>query len=166
MGTLTLETLRNTAGTVSIPVRELKQRVIQYYQSQYTAGTWNPDNTYTWVPGSFVDFTPRRADSRIKYTMRLPIAWVVASHAISNWYFYANGVLIWYWSESGTHIENGRTYEFEVPSWGTTSGRIGLQVRSHANDNNEVRFYTTYYWDGAGSNQNCRGHLMVEEILY
>jgi hypothetical protein len=167
MGTLTVETLRDVAGTVSIPARDLKQRVIQYYQNVYTGGEWNPDTTYTWVPGAFVDFTPRRADSRIKYTMRMPFAWVSASHAISNWYFYANGVLLWYWSESGTHIETGRTLEFETPSWGTTSGRIGIQHRSHANDSHEVRLYTTYYWDGTGrSAQNARGHLMVEELLY
>lgn len=167
MGALTVEYLRNVSGTVSLPARDLKQRVIQYYQNQYTGGEWNPDNTYNWIPGAFVDFTPRRADSRIRYTMRIPFAWVAAGHAISNWYFWANNVLYWYWSESGTHIENGKTMQFEVPSWGTTSGRIGMQHRSHANDNNEVRVYTTYYWDGTGrSVQNARGHLLVEEMLY
>jgi len=167
MGTLTVETLRDVAGTVNIPARELKQRVIQCYQAQYTGGEWNPDNTYTWIPGAFYDMTPRRADSRIKFTCRIPHAWVVASHAISNWYFYANNILYYNWSESGTHIENGKTYQFEVPSWGTSSGRIGLQHRSHANDNHEVRLYTTYHWDGGGrSAQNSRGHMIIEELLY
>lgn len=167
MGTLTVETLRDVAGTVSIPARELKQRVIQYYQALYTGGEWNPDNTYTWVPGAFYDFTPRRADSRIKYTMRLPMAWVAATHAIGNFYFYANNILYYSWSEGLTYYENGRTYEFEVPSWGTGVGRIGLQHRAHANDNNEIRMYTTYHWDGTGrSAQNSRGHLMIEELLY
>jgi len=167
MGALTVEYLRNTSGTVTVPARELKQRVIQYYQAEYTGGEWNPDTTYNWIPGAFRDFTPIRADSRIRYTMRLPFAWVAAIHAISNFYFWANNVLYWYWSESGTYIENGKSYQFEVPSWGTTSGRIGMQHRSHANDNHEIRMYTTYYWNGTGrSVQNSRGHLLIEEMLY
>lgn len=167
MGALTLEYFQNTAGTVSVPVKELQSRVIQYYQAEYTGGEWNPDTNYNWIPGAFYDFTPRRADSRIKFTMRIPWAWVVASHAIGHWYFYANGVLYHQWSESGTHIENGKTLQFDVPSWGTASGRIGLQHRAYANDNNETRLYTTYYWDGAGrSVQNARGHMIIEEIIY
>ena len=167
MGSLSADYLQNTAGTITIPVKELETRVIQFNQSVYTGGEWNPTTTYQWIPGGFFDFTPRRADSRIRFTARIPWAWVSASHAISNWYFYANGVLYWYWSESGTHIENGKSFQFEVPSWGTTNGRIGLQHRSHANDNNELRLYATYYWNGTGrSVQNCRGQIMVEEIMY
>jgi hypothetical protein len=167
MPSLSTEYLQNTAGTVTIPVKELETRVIQYFQAEYTGGEWNPDNNYNWVPGAFRDFIPRRADSRIRFTMRSPWAWVAAGHAISNWYFFANGVLYWNWAESGTHIENGKAFQFEVPSWGTTSGRIGLQHRSHANDNNELRMYTTYYWDGTGrSVQNARGHMLIEEIVY
>lgn len=167
MGSLSVEYLQNTAGSLTIPVKELETRTIQYYQAAYTGGEWNPDNNYNWIPGAWVDFTPRRADSRIRYTMRVPFAWVSATHAISHWYFYAAGTLYWYWSESGNHVEQGKTYQFEVPSWGTSSGRIGMQHRSYSNDNHEVRLYTTYYWDGGGrSAQNARGHLMVEEIMY
>jgi len=167
MGALTVENLQDLSGTVNIPVRDLKQRVIQYYQAVYTGGEWNPDTNLNWIPGAFYDFTPRRADSRIKYTMRLPIAWVAAGHAISHMFFYANSVLYYYWSESGTHIENGRTFQFEVPSWGVNQARIGLQHRSHTNDNHEVRMYTTYYWNGTGrSVQNARGQLLIEELIY
>lgn len=167
MGTLAIEYLENTSGSVKIPVKELETRVIQYFHAPYTAGEWNPDTNFNWIPGAFRDFTPRKADSRIKFTARIPTAWSNASHAISSWRFFANGVLYYQWSESGTHIENGKTWEFEIPSWGTTSGRIGIQLRSHTNDSNELRLYTTYYWDGTGrSAQNARGHLMIEEILY
>lgn len=165
MGTLTVDYLRNTAGTVTVPVSELKPRVVQYYQSEYASGEWNPTNEYNWVPGANVFFTPRRADTRIRYTMRLPTGWYNAAHSISSWYFWAGGNLLWYWSESGTYIENGKTWEFDVPSWGTVQSRIGMQMRAHANDSNELRLYTTNYWDGGGSRQNCRGHLMIEEIL-
>jgi hypothetical protein len=166
MSSLSVDYIKNTSNTVTIPVVELKQRVVQYYQAQYSGGEWNPTAAYQWVPGLFRDFTPRRSDTRIKFTARFAEAWVASSHAISNWYFFANGILYYYWSSSGTHIENGKSYEFEVPSWGTTTGRIGLQMRAHANDNNETRIHTTYYWNGTGrSVQNCVAHLFIEEIL-
>ena len=166
MGSISTDYLQNTAASVTVPVKELETRIIQFYQNTHTAGEWNPDNTYNWIPGAFHDFTPRRADSRIRYTARIPWAWVAASHAISHWYFLANGVLYWYWSEGGTHIENGKSFQFEVPSWGTTSGRIGMQHRSYSNDNHELRLYTTYYWDGTGrSAQNARGQIIIEEIM-
>jgi hypothetical protein len=166
MGTITTEYIQNTAGTITVPTVELKDRVIQYFQQEYTGGEWNPTNMYNWVPGAFIDFTPRRADSRIRYRMRLPLAWVAAAHVISHFYFIAGGQIYWYWSESGTYLENAKTFEFDVPSWGTGTSRIGLQHRSYANDNHEARLYTTYYWNGTGrSAQNARGHLMIEEIV-
>lgn len=166
MSPINVDFLRNTSGTVTVPVVELRKRVIQFYQEEYAGGEWNPDNNYNWVPGLFRDFTPRRADSRIKFTARFAHAWVVAGHAIGHWYFWANGILYYYWSSSATHIENGKAVEFEVPSWGTSTGRIGLQHRSYANDNHETRIHTTYYWDGTGrSVQNCRAQMIIEEIL-
>ena len=166
MSNLTIDYLENTSGSVNIPVRDLKTRVIQYYQQEYTGGDWNPDNNYNWIPGGFRDFTPRRSDTRIKYTFRAATAWRNASHAISHMRFLANNVQFYTWSESGTHYENGKSWEFEVPSWGTNQARIGIQMRSYAVNNHTVRMHTTYYWDGTASFQNSRGHLMIEEILY
>jgi hypothetical protein len=164
MGTLIANQLGNTSSTVTVPVRELGARIIQRYENTYTGGEWNPDNNNNWAPGGFVDFTPKRADSRISYIWRIPHAWVAASHAISHWRFFVNGNLYFWHSTSGTHIEDGCVLKWDVPSWGTTSGRIGYQVRSYANDNHEVRLYTTYYWNGTGrSAQNARGQLIVEE---
>jgi len=158
--------IQNIAGTVSVPVVELKTRVIQYIRQDYTGGSWNPDNNYNWVPGAFYDFTPRAPDSVIKYTMRLPTCKGsgLAAHAIGNWYFYANNIIYYRWEDSLQHAENGNIWEFQVPSWGTATGRIGLQHRAHSNDGNEFRMYTTEYWDGVGSVQNCRGQLFIEEI--
>ena len=164
MGKLTTNTISNVSGTVTVPVRELESRIIQRYVQDYSGGEWNPDNTSNWAPGSFVDFTPRRADSRISYSWRVPHAWVAASHAISHWRFFVNGNIYFWHSVSGVHIEDGCTIKWDVPSWGTTAGRIGYQVRSYSNDNHEVRLYTTYYWNGTGrSAQNARGQLIVEE---
>lgn len=166
MGTLTTASLTPTGGSPVVPIRELTPRIIQHFRQDYTAGEWNPDNNNNWAPGSFVDFTPRRADSRISYIWRVPVAWSNASHAISHWRFFVNGILYAYHSTSGVHIEDGCTLKWDVPSWGTSAGRIGYQVRSYANDNHETRLYTTYYWDGTGrSAQNARGQLIVEEYV-
>lgn len=166
MGTLTIDAISNVAGSFIIPVDELVPRVIQRYENTYTGGEWNPDNTSNWAPGGFVDFTPRSAVSRINFIWRVPHAWVAASHAISHWRFFVNGILYYWHSQSGVHIEDGCVIQWDVPSWGTSSGRIGYQVRSYANDNHETRLYTTYYWDGTGrSAQNSRGQLIVEEYL-
>ena len=160
-----IETLQNVSQSVTIPVIELTTRVIQYIRQEYTAGEWNPDNTYNWVPGAFFDFTPRRADSVIFYTMRLPVGRAGSSaHAIGNWYFYANNIIYYQWEDSMDHYENGNVWQFQVPSWGTGLGRIGLQHRAHSNEGNEMRMYSTEYWDGVGSRQNCRGQLLIEEI--
>ena len=149
-----------------IPVEELQTRVIQYFTQTYSGGEWNPNTFYNLVPGAFTTFTPRRSDSRINFRMRLPMAWVAASHAIQHFIFEAAGVEYWSWTESGTHHENGKTYQFEVPSWGTFSSVIGLRSRSYADDNHEQRLYTTYYWNGTGrSVQNCVGQLFIEERM-
>lgn len=166
MGTLTTKQITNTAGTLTIPVKELETRIIQRYENTYTGGEWNPDNTSNWVPGGWVDFTPLRADSRLSYIWRAPHAWIGQAHAMSHWRFYVNGNLYFWNSTSGRHIEDGCVYKWDVPSWGTGTGRIGYQVRSYSNDNHEVRLYTTYYWDGTGrSAQNSYGQLIVEEYI-
>lgn len=163
MSVLTIDYLETTDGSVKIPVKDFSTRVIQYVTQEYTGGSWNPDNNYNWVPGAHYDFTPKRADSVIRFTARIPAYRSNAAHAISSWRFYANGVLLYQFSESETYYENGRVWEFEAPSWSTTQARIGFQVRSQANDNNELRFYGTTYWDGVGSTQNARGQMFIEE---
>jgi hypothetical protein len=166
MGTISASSISNTSGTVVVPTRELQNRVIQQNISDYTAGEWNPTASYAWVPGSYVDFTPLRTDSRISYIWRCPHAWSNANHAISHWKFYVNGEVYYYHSTSGRHIEDGSVLKWDVPSWGTTEGRIGYQIRSYQNDNHEVRLYTTYYWDGTGrSAQTCNGQLIIEEYV-
>lgn len=163
MGTLTANAISTYDGSVVVPVRELSKRVIQRYLADYTGGEWNPDTNNNWAPGSYVDFTPKRADSTIHYMWRVPHAWSNASHAISHWRFYVNGNLYFWHGVSGVHIEDGCTLKWQVPSWGTTTGRIGYQIRSYANDNHEVRLYRTYYWEGTTSTQNSYGQLIVEE---
>jgi len=163
MGILTTKALSNSSGTLNIPIKELTPRIIQRHEARYTAGEWNPDNTSNWAPGSWVDFTPQRSDSRISYIWRAPHSWSNATHAISHWRFFVNGILYYWHGVSGVHIQDGCTLKWDVPSWGTSSGRIGYQIRSYANDNHETRLYRTIYWDGVTSVQNCIGQLIVEE---
>ena len=167
MGSLNVDYITDRAQSFSIPVSTLKGRIIQYISEEYTAGEFNPDNTYRWIPGAHYDFTPLRSDTRIKYNCRLPMAWVGAAHSISAMKFFVDTTEYFAWSQSMTYYENSYDFEFEVPSWGAgVQGRIGLQIRSHANNNNEVRVYSTTYWNGAGSRQTANGQMFIEEIYY
>ena len=166
MGSVNLDQIRTNDNGVKVLGRELQNRIIQQYRKDWREGEWNPNNDSNWLPGGYVDFTPRRADSRIRYRLRKPLAWVAASHAIQHWEFYANNILFYSYGTSRTHYEGAPTYDFEVPSWGTFSARIGLKTRSYAEDNNEFRIYTTYYWNGTGrSAQIAIGTLWVEEWM-
>jgi hypothetical protein len=162
--TVSVESLGTTSfGTYTIPVKELNSRCIQRYVADYTGGDWNPSNSYAWLPGGFVDFTPKKSDSRIYFYSRIPRAWVNATHGISHWKFYVNGTLTFMHSESGNHLEEGNTFKWVVPSWGTFNARIGYQMRAYAVNNHTIRAYSTNYWDGVGSRQNAFGNLTVEE---
>lgn len=163
--TLTTKALSNRLGTVTIPLAELSSRVIQRYEAEYTAGEWNPDNSYNWIPGSFVDFTPLRSDSMISYIWRAPTAFFSSTHGISHWKFYVAGSIYSMHSTSSAHQEDGSTYIWEVPSWGAgVSGRVGYQMRAYSNNSHEIRVYSTNYWNGSASRQTANGQLIVEEI--
>jgi hypothetical protein len=147
------------------PLTELGYRVVKQTRANYDGGQWNPDTNYNWVPGMFNDYTPLLANSRIRMTLMIPYVGLNAAHGISHWIFYANGVEQGRHGVSGEHVEDQRTYVWDVASWGTSSARIGYQMRAYANDNHEIRPYTTRYWDGGGSQQNCRGQYVIEEYL-
>lgn len=162
---VTVTYLENRSGTFKVPVNELRHRVIQQHNEVYTQGEWNPDVTYRWAPGSYVDFTPLKADSRIRYIWRIPQRWITQGHSISHWKFYVANTIYYYHSQSATYLEDGNAIIWEVPSWGTFQERIGYQIRAYQNDNHELRLYSTTYWDGSGSQQVCHGQLIVEEIV-
>lgn len=165
MSTLITDSLIiNDRGDI-VPLTELSRRMIRQYRANYDGGSWNPDTNYNWVPGMFHDYTPLSASSRIRARCHIPYAGVNAAHAISHWIFYANGVEQGRHGMSGNHLEDMSSYTWDFASWGTSSGRIGYQMRAYANDNHEVRPYTTRYWDGGGSGQVCRAQLIIEEYL-
>jgi len=165
MSTVIVNQLTVDESRTQIPLTELGHRVIRSYRATYTGGQWNPNATFNWAPGMFYDYTPALASSRIRTYCHLSYVGLNAAHGISHWIFYANSVEIGRHSVSGNHLEDNSVYTWDFASWGTSSGRIGYQIRSYADDNNEVRLHTTRYWDGGGSSQNCYGQLVIEEYL-
>lgn len=166
MSTLIVDQLTVDPEQTQVPLTELGHRVIRSYRATYTGGQWNPTTSYQWIPGMFYDYTPLSASSRIRTCCHIPYARNSGqAHAISHWIFYANGVEQGRHSISGNHLEDMSTYIWDFASWGTSVGRIGYQQRSYGDDNHEVRVYTTQYWDGGGSAQNCYGQLVIEEYL-
>lgn len=166
MSTVIVDQLQCDFEQPQVPLTELGHRIIKNYRATYTGGQWNANTTYNWVPGMYYDYTPESASSRIRVYCHLSYARMSgAAHGISHWIFYANGVEKGRHSISGNHLEDNSCYTWDVASWGTSSGRIGYQMRSYGDDNHEVRPYTTAYWDGGGSNQNSYGQFVVEEYL-
>ena len=166
MSTVIVDQLAVDETSPLIPLTQLGPRIVKSYRATYTSGQWNPTTTYAWVPGMFYDYTPAYSTTRIRVVCHIPYAGINVAHAISSWIFYSNtSTEQGRHSISGEHLEDFSAYQWDFASWGTTSGRIGYQMRSHAEDNNEVRVYTTRYWEGAGSNQNCYGQFIIEEYI-
>lgn len=165
MSTVIVDELYCDPHNAPVPLTELGHRVIKNFRQNYDGGQWNPNNSYNWVPGMFNDYTPLLGTSRIRVWCHIPYVGLNAAHAISHWIFFANGAEIGRHSVSGNHLEDYSVHVWDFASWGTTAGRIGYQMRSYADDNHEVRPYTTRYWDGGGSQQVCRGQFVIEEYL-
>jgi hypothetical protein len=166
MSTVIVDQLAVDEISPLIPLTQLGPRIVKSYRANYTGGQWNPDTNYNWVPGMFYDYTPLLATSRIRVACHIPYAGPLAAHAISHWIFYSNtSTEQGRHSISGEHLEDYAAYMWDFASWGTSVGRIGYQSRSYANDNNEVRVFTTRYWDGGGSTQVCIGQFIIEEYI-
>jgi hypothetical protein len=164
MSTIQVNTVVGNHRQEEIPVSELGYRTYKRVRQLYTGGQWNPDTNFNWVPGMYYDYTPISGSTRIRITCHIPHAGLNAAHVISHWIFYTNGAEQGRHNMSGNHYEDAGTYIWEINSWGTSVGRVGYQMRSYSNDGNETRVYTTRYWDGGGSNQNCYGQLSIEEF--
>jgi plastocyanin len=165
MSKVIVDNLQTTSRIPYIPLSELWYRPLKSVIQTYTSGQWNPDTNYNWVPGMYIDYVPVSSRSRIKASCTIPYVGLNHAAGISHWIFYANGIEIAKHCVAGNHIEDCTTYAYDVGSWGTTSARIGYQMRAYANDNHEVRPYTTRYWDGGASNQVCYGQMIIEEYI-
>jgi hypothetical protein len=147
-----------------IPVAELGHRIVKTYRSTYTGGTWNPNTTFNNVPGMYVSWSNAEINNRLRVSCHIPYCGQNAAHEISHWQFVAGpqGV-VGYHSISGNHLEDYGWFVWDIPGWYGGSFGVGYQMRAYADDNHEVRPYSTRYWDGGGSSQNCYGQMIIEE---
>lgn len=154
----------NTAGSGSYLTN--KCICINRIINNYTGGPWGSPASYTWVPGLFIDYTPLRADSLIKWSANFSIYWNDPnSYGIMHQYFYWNGQVRDSWTYGAQYYEHRSHYERVYPSWGTTSGRIGFQSRYYSTSYYGA-YHGTRYWDGGGgSSGNSAGQLVLEEYL-
>lgn len=163
MSTLQADFIQTANRTQLVPVDELNYRVIKTYRNSYSGGSWEPTDTYQWMPASYVDYTPASATSRIRFNINIAFAHT-NGHAISHCIFYANSVEIGRHSISGQSPEHRHLYIWDIASWGTSQARIGYQVRRYGGSN-RPRFHGTHHWNGSGSNQNAQTEIVLEEYV-
>jgi hypothetical protein len=163
MSTIRVDNLQAGSRENLVPLGELRQRVLKTYRESYRGGSWAPANTYSWMPASFVDYTPISASSRIRFSLALSYAHT-NGHAILHCIFFANGIEQGRHSISGQSPEHRHLYVWDVASWGTSSGRIGYQSRQYGTSN-QPRIHGTHHWDGVGSNQAAQSEIVLEEYL-
>ncbi len=166
MSTLIVDELYCDPHLAPVPLTQLGHRIVKINRQNYDGGQWNPNTTYNWAPGMFMDYTPLRTDTRIRAWLHMSFARTTgSSHCMSHFIFYANGVEQGRHTIAGQHLEGNGVYVWDFASWGTSNGRIGYQSRAYADDNHEVRLHCTNWWDGGGSIQTCRSQMIVEEYL-
>jgi len=161
-----IASLPNTSTSVAaLPLSELRQRTIKDFRSRYSGGSYIPGDTYNWALGMFADYAPASASSRIRTSIGFSYSHE-NGHAISHWIFYANGVEIGRHSIAGQSPEHRHLYVWDFASWGTSTARIGYQVRRYGGSN-QPRIHATHHWDGVGSNQSalCIGDFSIEEYF-
>lgn len=165
MSTVRADNLQAVTSEVTLPLTELRQRVIKDFRSRYTGGSYIPGDAYAWALGMFQDYAPASASSRIRTTISFSYSHE-NGHAISHWIFYANGTEIGRHSIAGQSPEHRHTYVWDFASWGTSTGRIGYQVRRY-NGSQQPRIHATHHWDGGGSNQSSLavGEMTIEEYF-
>jgi hypothetical protein len=153
----------NTSGVAAYQTN--KSTCINRVIYNYTGGAWAAPSTFDWVPGLYYDYTPLRADSLIKWSANFSIYWNDSNYGIMHQYFYWNGRLRDAWTYGGIYYEHRTHYERIYPSWGTTSGRIGIQS-SYYSGSYIGAYHGTRYWNGAGGNSGISyPQLVIEEFL-
>lgn len=164
MSTLKVDNLQAGSRENLVPLTELRQRVIKTYRNSYRSGSTTPaSGSYNWLPAAYADYVPASASSRIRFSINLTFSHT-NGHAISHMIFYANGVEQGRHTIAGQSPEHRHLYVWDFASWGTTSGRIGYQVRNYGTSN-QGRFNGTHHWDGGGSDQAAQTEIVIEEYF-
>lgn len=166
-GILTVDTLRNSANTVSITPRSLQRRIIQRTTRRFFGGTWTPGTNYREIPGSLINITPMYSNSLLTYTYMCPICQKgTNAHSISHWIFVANGQEYARHSRSVDHQESGAIIRWEIPSWGAgRSSTMGYFTRQYVDATHAVHFNSRRYIDGSDSTRSIPSWVSVEEYV-
>jgi len=153
-------------GIYSVPTRYISRRLIQRTSYTHRVGWWRGNNTYFWVPGAYIDFRPRRSDSRIKVSFMIPTRAYGSAHMISHWIFYRDEVEYGRHSRGGHNVENPFVQEWDIASWGAGQySRLGYKFRSYTEANHNAHLYLTNYWDGTAQSLHIQGQVIVEEYI-
>lgn len=166
-GVLIVDTIRNEANSISLPIPYLQRRIIQRTTRWFKGGLWNPGNTYYEIPGSYINITPMYDNSYITYTYMSPTGHRGAyAHAISHWIFMVNGGEYARHSRSVDHQESGHIHRWEIPSWGKgRSGSLGYVSRQYNDGNHCIHYNGRRYVDGSDSSRAVPAYISVEEYL-
>lgn len=163
-GTLIVDTVRNTANSVSLSTTNFNRRLLQRTFRWFRGGMWTPSNTWYEVPGSWLSITPIYSNSFLTYTWMCPLGHRGAAHSISHWIFMADGKEYARHTVSIDHQEQGAIRRWEVPSWGAgRSASMGYITRQYAESNHSVHFNARRYIDGSDSNRSVPSWVSVEE---
>jgi hypothetical protein len=158
----------NSSGALTLieNFNTVNQRLITYSPGVPYYGS----TTFDWLAGCYCDFTPTSSTSYIRFLCKYGTGYY-NDHCISHLKFFANGVEICRWSSSLRYDERTCHFERIIPSWGTSAGRIGLQMRIYGTSN-QHQFNATNWWagggynlDGAGvGNRSHQNECVVEEL--
>jgi len=174
--TLIVDTIRNAAGTVVLPVTYLRRRLVQRIYRRYHSGgnptetgggLWNTGNEYRPIPGNTLSITPMYDNSILVYTCNGPMGHRGgSSHSITHWKFYAGGQEYARHSKAGTHLGCAHTHRWEVPSWGAgRAGSMGYQVRQYGDGTHCTHFNGRRWLDGNDTSRSVPSYVMVEEYV-
>lgn len=140
--------------------------IVQVYRNTYTAGAWETSTSFTTYPASSVTFTPTRSDTKIRYRLNFAYAWRYDAHGIQHLIFYGNGSEQCRWTLNGSHKGGRDTFEWVMDSPGAgVATQYYIQTRAYTNNQHEILFNTTNYWNGSTSYQNCYAQLEITEYV-
>jgi hypothetical protein len=164
-GILNVDTIQDTSGRQVFPAY-LARRVVQRVVYVHRQGWCYPDNTYYFLPGTYVDFRPIRNDTRVRVSLSIPMMWYGSAHHISHWVFYRDDIEYGRHTNGGHHTERASVMQWDIPTWGAGQyARVGYRVRAYASGNHSTHLFHVNYWDGGGNNWNPTGQISVEEYF-
>jgi len=148
------------------------------YTFPNVTGQQDMNSTYQDISGSNITYTPPLGATRVVYKFNFSTYWTNASHAISHYRFYIDGVEVVYarHNRSATYQESKYEFSWTIPIGGSPNTNTGRQAtwttpktlklmgRSYDGNANDINLHGTYYWDGGGGNVFSMPTLTIEAI--